>query len=203
MRIVFFCCTCCLGLLVNIVEGSGGKKPKCISCGTIAEYDANLNLKYCSYCVKKQQAFWHYFIKFNQTKHKHVNESYEAQYTPLDFMIGITPRKPLENYVEKVFVEFINAVWCKLTNKAYSFRNPDLQFLFLALVEKEEEASLDNEQLFQFYCELKWICLALYYECDSKENYIQYMYSIFDEIDETIRFLLYYIEKSSEKLSEK
>lgn len=203
MRIVFFCCTCFLALLVNIVEGSGGKKPRCVTCGTIAKDDDNLKLKYCPYCVQKHQASWRYFIKFNQTKHKHVNESYESQYTCLDFMIGITPRKPWENYVEKVFLEFISAVWCKLKEADCSFRNPDLQSLFLALVEKEEEASLDYEQLFQFYCELKWICLALYYECDSKKDYEQNMHEIFKEIDKIIRILLCYIEKSAEKLSEK
>lgn len=201
MRIVFFYCTCFLALFINIVEGSGGKKPKCITCGTIAEHDAILNLKYCPYCVKKYQGVWRYFINFTKNKHKHVNESYDAQYTPLDFMIGLTPRAPLENYVEKIFVEFVNAVWSKLTNKAYSFKSPDLQALFFAIFEELQEETLESEQDFnkalQFYCELKRICLALYYECDLKENYIQHMHTLLDEIDEIIRFLLYYQEKQA------
>lgn len=196
MRIVLVGYFCFLALFVNIVEGSGKKKPKCIICGAIAECDVDLNLKYCPYCVKKHQGAWRYFIEFTKNKHKHVNESYEAQYTPLDFMIGITPRKPLENYVEKIFIEFANAVWFKLKGTDYSFKNPDLQALFFAIFEElQEEETLESEQDFnkalQFYCELKWICLALFYECITAEDYKQYLCSILNEISEIIRFLLY------------
>lgn len=199
MRIIFIYFFCFLTPFVSIVEGSEARKPKCITCGTFAKYDTILNLKYCPYCVKKHQASWHYFIEFTKNKHKHVNESYVSQYTPLDFMIGIDPRLPLENYVEKIFIEFLNALWCKLTNKEYSFKNPDLQCLFFTLfeeVQEDDEKTLETEQdfnkLLQFYRELRWICLALYYECSTAENYTQYLRNVLNEINETIRFLLYY-----------
>lgn len=153
-------------------------------------------LRYCPYCVKKYRGVWRYFIDYTKNKQKHIDESYASQYTPLNFINKDIYKTQVEHYEETVFLEFIQALHNKLFNKNYSFKNPDLENLFSTLLDQEENL-LQNQQyseLLRFYCKLKWIYVALYYECQPNlcSHSIKKMISLLGKINETIKFLSQY-----------
>ncbi len=196
MRIISISFFCFLVPFVGIAEKFEIRKPKCLVCGTVAQYNTYLRLRYCPYCVKKYRGAWHYFIEFTKNKQKHINESYASQYTPLNFINKDIYKTQVEHYAETVFLEFIQALRNKLFNKNYSFKNPDLENLFLTLFDQEEKL-LQNQQyseLLHFYCKLKWIYVALYYECQHNlcSHSIEKMILLLGKINETIEFLSQY-----------
>lgn len=205
MRIILISFFCFLVPFVGIAEKSEIRKPKCLVCETVTQSNTYLSLRYrckqyrlryCPYCVKKYREAWRYFIEFTKNKQKHINESYASQYTPLNFINKDIYKTQTEYPLETVFIEFVQALRKKLSNKNYSFKNPDLENLFSTLLDQEENL-LQNQQyseLLCFYCKLKWIYVALYYECQPNlcSHSIKKMISLLGKINETIKFLSQY-----------
>lgn len=194
MPILFVFLLCLLTPFVNLVEGSY-VMPRCKVCKTITQYNTYLNLRYCPYCIRKHRGFWRYFISFTKTKTKHIAASYSSQYTPLNIINNNICQVSLDNYEKKLFVEFINAVWNKLNDKNYVFKNSDLENFFLVLFDEEETLEIEERygELLQFYYTLKWVCLALYCECVQTQNYVRPLHVLFEKIDDKILSCSYYL----------
>lgn len=170
----------------------------CKFCQTVELQDADLNVKYCPRCVGKYRCFWNFFIHFTKAKKMHISESYLSQYTPLDFINKNVHFPILDNYKKTILIEFINAVQNKLDNKVFFFKNLDLKILFFSLFEQEEYNEEEKEdcyyhRLLIFYRSLKYICIALFYECQNEGKhqdvqFIQCMKLVLEAIDTSIAF---------------
>lgn len=164
----------------------------CTFCKTIEQQDTTLDITYCPRCVNKCHGYWHFFINFTKNKNKHVAESYLSQYTPFTSINEIIYPRQFEPYPESIFIEFINALWEKLKDKEYYFKNPDLETLFFGLL--DQESSLVNTQNYKelsyFYNSLKFLCIALYYECkqEFQQKYTKQMHKLLTKLDEIIVF---------------
>lgn len=187
MPTLLVCLLCLLGPFVNRVEGSY-VMPRCKVCKMITQYNTYLNLRYCPHCIRKHRGFWHYFISFTKAKIKHIATSYSSQYTPLNIINNNICKVSLNNYEKKLFIEFMDAVWHKLNDIDYVFKNPDLENFFLALFDEEEILKAEKRygELLQFYYTLKWVCLALFCEYTQAQNYVRHLHTLFEKIDDKI-----------------
>ena len=164
----------------------------CVFCETIEQQDAVLNTKYCPHCVDKYRANWHLFINAIKIENKHVAESYLSQYTPLNFINKTFYKNQSEHYGENIFIEFVNMLWSKLNSKEFCFRDPHLEALLSNLLAQDDP--LINEQRYEelshFYKLLKFLFLALYFECqqDFQRDYTQYVQKLLKKIDRVVVF---------------